>query len=366
MKIPIAEPNISKKDIQAVRDCMESGWISSAGPEISKFASSFSQEIGVKYGLPVSTGTAALHLALLTLGIKPGDEVILPALTFVSPASMVKTVGAEPVFADLAPDSFTVNPAEIEKKITPRTKAIIAVHLYGYPVDLQPILNIAKKYSLQLIEDCAEALGATYQEKIVGSFGDIACFSFYANKFITTGEGGMLTTNSAKLYYLAQLLCDHGMTKEKRYYHKKVGFNYRLTAMQAALGISQLEKIDKILLIREKILKKYSDGLKDIPQIEWCKPLPQTKPVCWLATPLLPNKKIRNALQKYLAEKLIETRKVFYPIPGMPPYPTKAKFPFAQNISERGLSLPTYTHLTRIQIQFICFQIKKFFTNKKI
>lgn len=361
MKIPISAPAIDSQDVYAVNNCLKSGWVSSAGPAINKFAKNFSKFLNVRFALPVSTGTAALHLALLAFDVKPNDEVILPALTFVSPASMTSAIGAVPVFVDVEKDGFNIDPNKIEKKITKRTKAIIAVHLYGYPANLDRILKIAKKHNLKVIEDCAEALGAKYRKKMVGSFGDIACFSFYGNKFITTGEGGMLTTNNFRFLKKAQLFCDHGMTKKRRYYHRVIGFNHRMTAMQAALGISQLKKIAKFLKQRGEILNTYQQELKNISQIKWVKPLPKTSSVCWLATCLLPNKKLRNGLFDYLAKKEVESRKVFITLPGMPPYPTCEKFPCAHSASNRGLSLPTFAHIKQSQVKRVCREIKNYF-----
>jgi perosamine synthetase len=360
MKIPVSEPTIEKSDIKAVTDCLRSGWISSAGPAIQEFADKFKEFSGARYALPVATGTAALHLALLALDIKPGDEVIVPALTFVSPISMTAAIGAKPVFVDVKKDSFNLDPEQIEAKITAKTKAIIVVHLYGYPAELNPILKLAKKYNLKVIEDCAEALGAEYQHKQVGLFGETACFSFYGNKFMTTGEGGMITTKNKKVFEKIKLYCDHGMTKERRYYHQVVGFNFRMTAMQASLGLSQLKRLKKYLKQRQEIEKKYKQELKDLSMIEWVEPEANSKTVCWLVTFLLPNKKLRDGLLTYLAEKEIDARKIFYPIPGMPPYPTKEKFPQAGKIAARGLSLPTFSHMSKQQINQVCRTVKQY------
>lgn len=359
--IPISAPAVSGQDIAAVTRCLDSGWISSAGPAIPAFGEAFARLTGAKYALPVATGTAALHLALLALGIRPGDEVIVPALTFVSPIAMIAAIGAKPVFVDVLPNHVVMDPAGVKQKITPKTKAIIVVHLYGYPVDLNPIMTLANQHHLAVIEDCAEALGAKYHGKPVGSFGDIGCFSFYANKFITTGEGGMVTTNNKRLFQKVQLYCDHGMTKQRRYYHRVVGFNYRMTAMQASLGLSQLKSLSGYMRLRERILARYQKLLQSVPEIEWLKPLLYTKPVNWLTTCLLPNQTVRNRLMAFLLSRGVETRKVFFPIPGMPPYPSRERFPKTAQVSGRGLSLPTFTDLTNPQIRFICDQIQAFF-----
>ncbi|OGD63390.1 hypothetical protein A2160_02830 [Candidatus Beckwithbacteria bacterium RBG_13_42_9] len=365
MNISISAPTIDKKDEKAVKDCVKSGWISSAGPKLTEFSINFAKFIKRKYALPVSTGTAALHLALLSLGIKPDDEVIVPALTFVSPASMVTAIGAKPVFVDLAANSFFIDPEKLEEKISSRTKAIIVVHLYGYPAPMKQIIKIVQKYHLKVIEDCAEALGAKYLKRGVGTFGDWACFSFYGNKVITTGEGGMLATDNRTLYKKACLYSNHGMTQKKRYFHKVVGFNYRLTALQASLGISQLKKINYFLKRRQIIQKQYYLKLRNLPQIQWPKQALFSTSVCWLTTLLLPNQKTRNTLQAYLATHGIETRKVFQPLPGMPPYPTQEKFPIAEALYQRGLSLPTFAHLSPKQVNYICGLIKKIITKNE-
>jgi perosamine synthetase len=275
--IPVSEPTITEKEIEYVMQAVKSGWVSSLGEYINKFEDEFAKFVGTKYALTVSNGTVGLHLALVSLGIKEGDEVIVPDLTFIATANAVKYTGAKPVFADIDKETWCISPDDIKKKITSKTKAIIPVHLYGHPVDMDPILKIAKEYNLYVIEDCAESHGAEYKGKKVGSIGHCGVFSFYGNKIITTGEGGMITTNDEKIYEKARYLRDHAMSKEKRYWHTEIGYNYRLTNIQAALGLAQLERIDEIIQKKKEIFNWYQEGLKGLeniklnPEKEWAK-----------------------------------------------------------------------------------------------
>ena len=246
--IPIAEPLLEEEELNNVMEAVKSGWISSKGKFIPEFEENFARYCGVKHSVATSNGTVALHLALATLGIKEGDEVIVPTLTFIATANAVRYTGAKPVFVDSNPDYWCIDPEKIEGAITPKTRAIIPVHLYGHPCDMEAIMAVAKKHDLYVIEDAAEAHGAEHKGRKVGSFGDIACFSFYGNKIITTGEGGMCLTDDEILAERMRILRDHGMNPGKRYWHDIVGFNYRMTNMQAAIGVAQLEKIDRVIL----------------------------------------------------------------------------------------------------------------------
>jgi len=245
--IPIAQPSLNGNELKYVTDALLSTWISSTGKYIDQFENDFSKYIDMRYGVSTSNGTTALHLALMALDIGEGDEVIIPDLTFAATINAVLHANATPVVVDVSEESWCIDPIEIQKAITPKTKAIIPVHLYGQPCEMDAIMSIAKKYNLKVVEDCAEAHGATYRDKKVGSFGDISCFSFFANKIITTGEGGMCLTNSKEIDVKLRQLRDHGMSKEKKYWHDMVGYNYRMTNIQAAIGCAQLERIDEIL-----------------------------------------------------------------------------------------------------------------------
>src|SRR6202011_2079524 len=256
--IPISKPMIGAREKQLVLDALDSGWVSSIGKYIDEFEEKFASYCGTEYALAVSNGTTGLHLALATLGIEAGDEVIIPDLTFVATANAVAYTGATPVLADVDADTLCLDVASVKSLITPRTKAIIPVHLYGHPADMDALTEIGDAHGLAIIEDAAEAHGAEYKGRRVGGLGKCAVFSFYGNKIITTGEGGMLTTNDHSFYQRARRLRDHAMSAEKRYFHEERGFNYRITNLQAALGVAQLERIDDFLDRRSEIMNWYT------------------------------------------------------------------------------------------------------------
>jgi perosamine synthetase len=365
--IPVSEPTITEKEVEYVTQAVKSGWVSSLGEFINKFEEKFAKFIGTKYALTVTNGTAALHLALVSLGIKEGDEVIIPDLTFIATANAVKYTGATPVFADIDKETWCISPDDIRKKFTPKTKAIIPVHLYGHPADMDPILEIAKEYGLYVIEDCAEAHGAEYKGKKVGSLGNCGVFSFYGNKIITTGEGGMITTNDEKLYEKAKYLRDHAMNKEKRYWHTEIGYNYRMTNIQAALGLAQLERIEEIIQKKRQIFEWYKEGLSDLEGISLNPEKEYAKNVFWMVC--FVNEKFdeekRDKFMKKLREKGIDTRPFFFPCSMMPMY-KHDKFinPISYEIYKKGVNLPSSYNLRREEITFICEEIK--FQLKKI
>jgi perosamine synthetase len=351
-KIPVAEPDIGDEELKKVIEAVKSGWVSSKGPFIDEFEEKFSSYIGVEHGIAVSNGTGAIHLALTALEVKHKDEVIVPALTFASVANAVLYTGAKPVFVDSHIDYWCINPSKLEERITKKTKAIIPVHLYGHPCDMDSIMKIAKNYDLYVIEDCAEAHGAEYKGRKVGTFGDIACFSFYGNKIITTGEGGMCLTNDEDLARKMRMLRDHGMDIKRRYWHDVVGFNYRMTNLQAALGVAQLEKIDNFIQRKRKIAKIYASFLENVQGIVLHPEMPWAKNVYWLYSILIDNKSYgisRDELIDKLAENGIETRRFFYTLHLMPPYKRYAvncRFPIAEKLSSSGINLPSSVKLT--------------------
>lgn len=355
-KIPVAEPDIGENELKNVIEAVKSGWVSSKGPFTEEFETKFSRYIGAKYGIATSNGTVALHLALTASEIGHKDEVIVPALTFASVANAVLYTGAKPVFVDSHPNYWCINPSKLEEKITKKTKAIIPVHLYGNPCNMNPITKIAKDYDLHVIEDCAEAHGAEYKDRKVGTFGDIACFSFYGNKIITTGEGGMCLTNDEDLAHKMRLLRDHGMNVEKRYWHEVVGFNYRMTNLQAALGVAQLEKIDTFIEQKRKIGKLYNSLLKDARGVAPHPEMPWAKNVYWLYSILVDDETYgvsRDELMEKLAENRVETRRFFYPMHLMPPYKRYAvncRFPITEKLSSSGINLPSSVKLTEKKI----------------
>jgi len=325
MRIPVAEPCIGDEELKNVIEAVKSGWISSKGKFIEEFEREFAKYCGVKYGVATANGTVALHLALKALGIGKGDEVIVPTLTFVATANTVTYCGANPIFVDSHPEYWCINPEKIEEKITPRTKAIIPVHLYGHPCNMDRIMEIARNYNLYVIEDAAEAHGAEYKGRKVGSFGDISCFSFYGNKMITTGEGGMCLTNNEELAERMRNLRDHAMSKNRKYWHETIGFNYRMTNLQAAVGVAQLKKLDEFVEKKRRIAKWYAEGLKDLaekglitlhPEMEWA------KCVYWMYSILVEEKAgvNRDELMRKLKENGIETRPFFVPMHILPMY----------------------------------------------
>ena len=290
-------------------------------------------------------------------------EVIVPDLTFISPASMTVWCGATPVFADVDKETWTIDPGSIKDRITKKTRAIVAVHLYGHPCDMDPILAIAQKHGLYVIEDCAEALGAEYKGQKVGTLGDVGTFSFFANKVITTGEGGMVTTNNTVLSDKMTVLRDHGMTPQKRYWHDLAGFNYRLTNLQAAIGLAQMEKIEQILAARMEIVAHYNKHLGPIAGIQLPPAKSWAKNIFWLYSVVIDEEVTgidRDRLANRLAEYGIDTRPFFYPLHHQPPFPSQADgiFPNADWLAKRGLSLPTSNDIDFETIDRVCHAIK--------
>lgn len=355
--IPVAEPMLDDKELEYATDAIKSGWISSKGSYIKKFEEKFAEYCGSNYAVSCNNGTSALHLALLALGIKEGDEVILPTLTYIATANVVKYVGAKPVFVDTKKEDWNMDPEKIESRITPKTKAILCVHLYGVPCDMNQIMDISKRKNIFVVEDCAEAHGAKYFEKKVGSIGDIGCFSFFGNKIITTGEGGMCVTNRKDLVEKMELFRNQGMSKKRRYWHDEVGYNYRMTNIQAAIGLAQLEKIDRFLSIRKEHENLYKKFLENVNGIEFYKEKKDINNVSWMHSILVDK---RDELINFLEKRLIETRPFFFPVHTMSPYLTKENFPNSEKFSKRGINLPSSTNLNEKDIQKVCEDIESF------
>lgn len=339
-RIPVAQPELNGNELKYLTDALLSTWISSSGYYLNRFETEFSEFIGIKHGLAVSNGTVALHLALLALGIGQGDEVIVPDLTFAATINSVLYVGATPVIVDVEEDSWCIDPNEIEKAITPKTKAIIPVHLYGQAADMDRIMEIAKKHNLYVIEDAAEAHGAEYKGKKVGSFGHINCFSFFGNKVITTGEGGMCLTNDDELLEKMKIYKNHGMSVTKKYWHDVVGYNFRMTNLQAAVGVAQLERIDKILNDKQEIENNYKNILAGVSQIEFQRNIPDRKKIIWLVSALI--KERRDEFIDFMQSEGIDIRPMFYPLSEMPVY---EKYTFSCKVSRKlstmGVNFPT-------------------------
>lgn len=316
MKIFVSNPSLNEEDHNFVLEALKAGEISgNFGHFIKEFENDFAAYCGVKYGVATSSGTTALHLALATLGISSGDEVLVATFTNMATFMAVLYQGAKPIPIDIEPDTLNLNPASLEEKITPKTKAIIVVHIYGHPVDMDPVLEIARKHNLFVIEDAAEAHGAEYKGKRAGSLGDISAFSFYANKILTTGEGGMVITNNGELANRARSLGSLAYGDKPRFMHKDLGFNYRLTNLQAALGVSQLKRIDSIIQKKRNIAEFYKNELKEITDIQLPIEKSYAKNVYWMFHVVLKGalEGKRDKIMEALKEKGIETREAFIP-----------------------------------------------------
>jgi perosamine synthetase len=359
--LSVAEPTLTDKELQYVTECVLTGWVSSAGEFVSRFEKIFSDYCGIKHAVATSSGTAALHLALVACNIGPGDEVIVPSLTFIATANAVSYTGAKPVFVDIESETWNIDPECIETAITSKTKAIIPVHLYGHPANMQSILEIANRFGLLVIEDAAEAHGAMCRGGKVGTFGNIGIFSFYGNKIVTTGEGGMVVTNDDELAEKIRILCNHGMDKDRRYWHQVLGYNYRLTNVQAALGVAQMEKIDEILQKKCFIGRKYTEFLQNIPGLTLPVEKKWAKSVLWIYSILVDEKKFgitRDKLMEKLSDHDIETRPFFYPLHTQPIYKTAQKLAVAERVSSQGISLPSSVNLSVDDIKRVAESIK--------
>jgi perosamine synthetase len=353
--LPVAHPVLDGNERLYVNECLQTSWISANGRFVPLFEEAFARFCGVDHAVAVSSGTAALHLALLALGVGPGDEVIVPALTYVATANAVVYCGARPVFADSDPQTWNLDPAGLEELITPRTRGIIVVHLYGHPADMDPILETAARHGLFVLEDAAQAHGAEYKHRRVGGWGDAAVFSFFGNKIITTGEGGMVVTRDPALAEKVRLLRGQGMDPQRRYWFPVVGYNYRMTNLQAAVGLAQLERIEQRLEERRRLAAWYDRRLEALQSL-LVRPCPQpwARHVCWLYSVVLRETVPveRDEVMAALAQRGIETRPVFWPVHLLPPYaPVVRPLPVSENISRRGLSLPTHSLLTEADVE---------------
>ena len=356
--IPIANVTLSGKEEEYVMDAVRSSWISSKGKFIGEFEKSVGSYLGTKHAVSVSNGTCALMLALKAIGVGPGDEVIVPTLTFAATINAVIHVGADPVLVDSERNHWNMDPAQFKLAITPKTKAVIPVHLYGHPCNLADILGIAEDNNVVVIEDAAEAQGAEWHGKKVGGIGTIGCMSFFANKIITTGEGGMCVTNDDGLAQRMKILRDHGMSPEKRYWHEEIGYNFRMTNINAAIGVAQMENIDEYLKRRNYLSNIYADGLSSVAGLDIYPDSPYGNKVDWLFCVFL-NEKTRierDSLIAKLKGQAIDSRPTFYPIHLMPPYRDVRKCGSLDNAVKFGLSginLPLYPSLNEDEVNHI-------------
>lgn len=348
-RIAVAHPVLQGNEAAYVQECLETTWISSAGRFIGQFERGFADFCEVPHAVTTNNGTTALHLALVALGVGPGDEVVVPTLTYVATANAVRYCGATPVLADADPRTLNLDPVSVEAALTPRTKAIIPVHLYGHPVDMDPLTDLARAAGAAVVEDAAEAHGARYKGRRAGSLGDVATFSFFGNKILTTGEGGMVTTADADLEAKLRLYRGQGMDPERRYWFPVVGYNYRMTNVAAAIGVAQLERADALLAARQQVAAWYAEHLAEaqdvlvLPVVE-----PYAHHVYWIYNILVRDPAVdRDEVMRRLDADDIETRPTFFPMHELPPYADDpAKYPVASDVSRRGINLPTHGLLT--------------------
>lgn len=357
--LPVAAPALVGNERAYVLDCIDSTWISSTGKYIDKFESGFAEFCGVKQALTCCNGTVALHLALLALGVGPGDEVLVPTLTFVATANAVTYCGARPVFVDAEAETWNMDAGKLRELITPRTKGIIVVHLYGHPMDMDPVMQLARERGLFVVEDAAEAHGAEYKGRWAGSLGDIATFSFYGNKIITTGEGGMVTTDNAELAAKVRQLRGQGQDPDRRYWFPIVGYNYRMTNIEAAIGLAQLEKVDWHMARRRENAELYRKHLAGHPNFILSPEMPWARNAYWITCVVLGDgiSKSRDEVAASLKEVGIETRPFFYPMHILPMYRELAagrQFPVADKLGARGLNVPSSASLTEEEIAYVC------------
>jgi perosamine synthetase len=359
MQYPIYKPKIFPNTKKYVEDCLETTWISSKGSYIKKFENSFADYLNINYATSVSNGTTALHMCLCSLGIGEGDEVIVPSFTYIASVNAIKYVGAEPVFIDSDKSTWNLDVNLIAGLITNKTKAIMAVHLYGNPCDMSSLRKLCDEKKLLLIEDVAEALGSTYEDKFLGTFGDVASFSFFGNKTITTGEGGMVVSNNKEIIDKVASLKNQGASG-KKYWYEEVGYNYRMTNICAAIGLSQVEQIEPILIRKKAIANLYQELLSSCP-LDFQIIQSKGDSSCWLVSILTDNKKTRDGLSKFLNQSGIETRPFFYPAHTMPMFKQDSNFLIAEDLSSRGLNLPSFPDLSNQDVIKIAECIKTFF-----
>jgi len=361
--IPIFEPYFTGNEKKYLMDCIDTSWISSQGEYILKFEQALADYHDMEYAIVTSNCTTALHLSLKALGIGPGDEVICPDLTFIAPANMVVLSGAKLVLVDIHPETLTIDPDLLEEKITKRTKAIIVVHQFGHAAHMDEIMAFAKKYNLKIIEDNAESIGATYKGKLLGTFGDVSTYSFFGNKIITTGEGGAVLTDDENTAIKCRELRDHGMSHKKKYYHVDLGYNYRMTNMQAAIGLAQMEMLDEILALRREQMDFYYEKLSNIDGISLRKYADWCEPVHWMMTLTLDDKYDRDSFLDYMKNKGIDCRQMVNPVHQAEHFKKMFKSNLYNNskyISDRSVHLPSSTLLKKSEINKIPNIIKNY------
>lgn len=347
--IPVYRPDLGGNEWSYVAECMRTTWISSIGSFIDRFERSFADHLGARDAISVSNGTVALHLALHCLDIGPGDEVIVPTFTYIASVNTIAQTGATPVFVDCRASDWLIDPDDVRAKITPRTKAIMAVHLFGAVCDMASLRGIAVGVGIALVEDSAEAFGSTLDGQQAGTLGDVSSFSFFGNKTITTGEGGMVVARDSELAQRLRRVKGQGQSSKRRYWHEELGFNYRMTNICAAIGLAQLERADAIIARKREIADSYRRALAGLP-VTVQRPAPGVVSSEWLFSLLLPRTAERAEVMEYMAAEGVDTRPVFYCAHHMPMYRRDDAFPIAQDVAARGISLPSFPALTNEEI----------------
>lgn len=356
-----AGPSISKLEEEYVLDAVRNGWNFHFRDYLTKFEQEFAKYIGVKYAWATSSGTGALHVAMLACGIGEGDEVIIPELTFVASANVVCYVGAKPIFVDIEEDTWCIDPVSFKKAITKRTKVVMPVHIYGHPANMDEINKIAKEHGLYVIEDACPSVGAEYKGKKTGSFGDINAFSFQGAKIMVTGEGGMVVTNNEKLYEKAKYFGNHAYDNKKAFWHNEVGYMYRMANLLGALGLAQLERVEEFIAKKRKIFQWYKTRLNHIDGISLNIEKEWARNIFWMSSIVL--KKdfdiTRDEIMTRLKENLVDTRKFFYPLSMSPFYKSKAKNPVAYKIQLNGINLPSGVNLSEEEVDYVAKTVRK-------
>jgi perosamine synthetase len=347
--IPVYRPDLSGNERRYVLECIDTSWISSIGTFIPRFEQMLAEVTGASHAIAVCNGTVALHLALHCLGLGPGDEVIVPTFTYIASVNTIAQTGATPIFADVRSSDWLIDPSDVAARITPKTKAILPVHLYGAVCDMPSLREIAKLRALHIVEDCAESLGATLDGRQSGTFGDIGTFSFFGNKIVTTGEGGAVVTSDDRLAAHLRQVKGQGQSLTRRYWHEVLGFNYRMTNIAAAIGLAQFERLQEIRQRKQKVVQQYRELLTELP-VTLQRPAANVESSEWLISILLPEGADRDRVMRDMHTLGVDTRPVFYCAHTMPMYAKGEKFPIAESIAARGVSLPSYPSLTGSEV----------------
>jgi len=359
--IPVYQPDLSGNEKRYVNECLDSSWISSKGRFVTEFEQSFADYTQTKYAASVANGTVALHLALLALGIGPGDEVIVPSFTYIASVNAIRYVGATPVFVDIEPASWQLDVSQLSALFNKNTKAIMAVHIYGHPCDMPALQQLARQYRLYLIEDCAEAFGTQIDGRHVGTFSDVATYSFFGNKTVTTGEGGMVVTQSPELDAKIRHLKGQGLMSGREYWHDIIGYNYRMTNICAAIGLAQLERAPLFISKKQALAHRYQQLLADLP-LTFQQVKAGTTHSWWMFSILTGDAAERDALRQHLWNEGVETRPLFNPVHQMPMYAIdKQSLPVTEWIAGRGMNLPSWPGMTDEMLQRVSAAIRTFY-----